>query len=682
MLRESTTTSIKENHVKTTASILIIVLTVVLVLCCCLILVLGGGVYAIYKLGETLPTIAAYTPAFTADPTPTFFQIIRQPVDQIPTETLELLEQTIIPDNDTAELACRFKGVCNVPPTMAAPDEPYSVGTQQTFWVNSEDTHAYFQVNATLRYVTPHAYFWIEDSVHYNEQDVQNLVETFENKIYPTDRQFFGSEWTPGVDDDPHIYILYTKGLGSNVAGYFYSPDEYNPVVRQYSNAHEMFYINASESLSADYTYGTLAHEFQHMIHWYQDRNESSFLNEGFSELATFLNNYDTGGFDGYYLNQPDVNLTDWLGSAGDNSAHYGASFLFTTYFLDRFGEEATKALIHDQQNGLDSMDNVLAQRKITDPLTGQLITADDFFLDWTVANYVKDATVGDGRYVYHNYPQAPRTRDTEGIATCPLDTTIRTVNQYGVDYIRITCPGNYSLRFEGATSTRLLPADPHSGSYAFWSNKGDESDMTLTREFDLSDVSGSIAMSYWTWYDIEQDFDYVYVEASTDGEHWEILTTPSGTASNPNGSSYGWGYTWQSNGWIQESIDLSPFAGQKVSVRFEYVTDPAVNGEGLLLDDVSIPAISYSADFETDDGGWNPAGFVRIENTVPQTFRLAIITHTASGTAVQIIPVAPDQSADVPLAIGQNGVQDVVLVITGTTRFTRVLAPYQFSIH
>ena len=61
------------------------------------------------------------------------------------------------------------------------------------------------------------------------------------------------------------------------------------------------------------------------------------------------------------------------------------------------------------------------------------------------------------------------------------MNTASRTVNQYGVDYIRINCPGNYTLRFEGATSTRLLPADPHSGSYAFWSNKGDKSDMTLT---------------------------------------------------------------------------------------------------------------------------------------------------------------------------------------------------------
>ena len=54
---------------------------------------------------------------------------------------------------------------------------------------------------------------------------------------------------------------------------------------------------------------------------------------------------------------------------------------------------------------------------------------------------------------------------------------------------------------------------------------------MTLTHSFDLTGVLGPVIMSYLTWYDIEQDFDYVYVEASSDGQHWEILTTPSGTA-------------------------------------------------------------------------------------------------------------------------------------------------------
>jgi hypothetical protein len=671
--------------VKKPTSYLPLILVILLAFCCCLILVLSGVFYAAYRLGKVLPTIAVYTPNFlpgTSPTPPTPFEITRQPVDQIPTGTLNLLKQTNVPENDIAELACRFKSVCNIPPTLSPPSQPFEVGAHQTFWVNNEDTRAYFQATTTLRYVTPHAYFWVEDGVTYDQQDIENLVDAFENKIYPTDREFFGSEWTPGVDDDPHIYILYTSGLGSNVAGYYYSPDEYNPQVRQYSNAHEMFYINSSESLASDYTYGTLAHEFQHMIHWYQDRNESAFMNEGLSELATFINGYDNGGFDRIYMGSPDsINVTDWLGSTGDNTEHYGASFIFVTYFLDRFGEDITKALIHDQQNGLDSMDDVLSKNNVVDPLTNKVITADDFFLDWTVANYVQDGSVGDGRYVYHNYPAAPSAHATETISTCPLNTSTRTVNQYGVDYIRIACAGNQTLRFEGATSTRLLPADPHSGTFAFWSNKGDESDMALTHEFDLTNVSGQVNISYWTWYDIEQDFDYVFVEASTDGQHWEILKTPSGTDTNPNGASYGWGYTGPSNGWIQETVDLSKYAGRKVSVRFEYLTDPGVNGEGFLLDDVSVPAINYSTNFENDDNSWKSDGFARIENTVPQTFRLALITNTSNGTTVQIIPVAPDQSADIPLSIGQNGIKDVVLVVNGTTRFTRELAPYQISI-
>ena len=77
---------------------------------------------------------------------------------------------------------------------------------------------------------------------------------------------------------------------------------------------------------------------------------------------------------------------------------------------------------------------------------------------------------------------------------------------------------------------------DAHSGSFSFWSNKGDESNMTLTREFDFTDVSGPIEFSYSTWYDIEEDWDYLYLEVSEDGQNWTILETPSGTDTNPTG--------------------------------------------------------------------------------------------------------------------------------------------------
>jgi hypothetical protein len=251
-------------------------------------------------------------------------------------------------------------------------------------------------------------------------------------------------------------------------------------------------------------------------------------------------------------------------------------------------------------------------------------------------------------------------------------------VHQYGVDYIEISCSGEQTLHFEGSTATGLLPVSAHSGKYAFWSNKGDESDMTLTREFDFTNVSGAIDFTYYTWYDLEQDYDYLFLEASTDGEHWQIITTPSGTADNPSGNSYGWGYTGKSTDWIQESVDLSEFAGQKVQLRFQYVTDGAVNGEGFLLDDVRVDAISYQSDFEEDDGGWEADGFVRVENVLPQTYRLALVIKGDTTTVTQI-ELNSDQTADIPLSLKSG--EDAILVVTGTTRFTRLPATYQIEI-
>ena len=660
---------------------ILIIMGVALVLCCCTIIFAVGGFFAFNQFKQLFPTISAFRTLLPNDITPTPFEITRVPVDENNSSTLHLLEQIIIPDSDLAVLTCRFKKVCNVPPTLPPPAAWFKAGDETQLWLLNATSNEYSQISVTLQIVTPHAYFWVEEGVNFNKEDAQNLLDTFENKIYPTDRAFFGSEWTPGVDGDPHLYIVYASNLGGNAAGFYNTGDEYPPQISPHSNGHESFYIDSSQNLADEYTYCTLAHEFQHMIHWYQDKNEGSFLNEGFSELACLLNGYGTGGFDWLYTTNPDINLTDWLGGSGDNGPHYGANFLFVTYFLDRFGKGATQALVHDQQNSLESVDDVLKQLKIVDPLSGNPITADDFFLDWTLTNYIHDEKVSDGRYYYHNYPNAPSSSDTESVSTCPQGQGTRTVNQYAVDYIRFACPGSHTINFTGATLTRLLPVDPHSGTYAFWSNNGDESNMTLTRQFELKGVTGPVSFDYWTWYDLENDYDYVYLEASTDGESWNILSTPSGTDKNTSGNSYGWGYNGQSNGWIQETVDLSQYAGQTLWLRFDYITDSAVTYQGFLVDDISIPQIGYSEGFESGDGGWVGAGFARIQNVVPQTFRLALITHARGGINVDIIPVNTDETAQIPVQIGSNGVQDVVLVVTATTRFTLEQAAYQFDI-
>jgi hypothetical protein len=636
---------------------------------------MGGYLY--FALAE--PAFLANDPFFSTDAaTPAPQEVTRPPLDAISGETLELLEMTIVPPNKPRELACRLEGKCDVPEVMALTSISRAVGETEPFWVTNVETNENSEVTATLRYVTPHVYFWVQDGVSYDEGEMKALVDEFENKIYPTNREFFGSEWSPGIDGDEHIYILYARGLGGSIAGYFSSADSVHPLVHEYSNAHEMFLFNADNTFLGDeFTYGVLAHEFQHMIHWNQDVNETSWLNEGSSELAAFLNGYDNGGFDWLYINNPDLQLNDWPNDQSATSPHYGAGFLFMTYFLDRFGEQATKSLVKDPANGLDSVEDVLREIRAVDPRTEQPITADDFFVDWTVTNFLLDDTVADGRYVYKRYPGAHRASATETIYTCPQNTATRDVRQYGVDYIAIECEGDYTLSFTGSTVTGLLPVDPYSGDYAFWSNKGDESNMTLTREFDFTQAVGGIEMTFRTWYDIETDYDYVYLEVSEDGNTWQIISTPSGTAEDPSGNSYGWGYNNVTNGWIEESVDLSHYAGKKVFVRFEYVTDAAVNGEGFLLDDVAVEAVGYRSDFEADDGGWAADGFVRVQNALPQTFRLALIQTKDS--SVTILPVNADQTAEIPLSLKTG--EKAYLVVAGTTRFTREPGVYQFEI-
>jgi immune inhibitor A len=658
----------------------IIIAVILVVLCCCVLIVAAMGV-AIYEYLQVSPSLPNSTDVPFGPPTSTpVVEVTRPPVVDVPVDTLETLETTIVPENNPVELACRLEGKCNIPETVEPPSSPRQVGDQDTFWVTNVDSNENFQVDATLQYITPHVYFWVQDDVRYNEDELKSLADAFEEKIYPTDREFFGSEWSPGIDGDVHIYILYARGMGFSIAGYFSSADEIPPQAHEYSNAHEMFLFNADNTdLGDEFTYGVLAHEFQHMIHWYQDRNESSYLNEGFSEVAAFLNGYDVGGFDWLYSTDPDLQLNDWPNDPNATSPHYGAGFLYLTYFLDRFGEDATKALVKDPENGLDSVDNVLNQIGATDPVTDQPIGADEVFMDWAVTNYLLDGSVGDGRYTYHNYSNAPQTFPTESVSDCPTDAMGRSVHQYGVDYIKIDCSGDYTLRFEGSTIARLLPEDPYSGSQAFWSNKGDESDMTLTGEFDFTDVSGPINFSFRTWYDLEEDYDYLYFEVSEDGEVWQIITTPSGTDQDPSGNSYGWAYNGVTDGWIEENIDLSDYAGKDIFVRFEYVTDAAVNGEGMLIDDISVDAVNYSSDFETDDGGWVADGFVRVQNALPQTFRLALIKEGAK-TSVDMIEVHDDQTAEIPISIGGD-VDSVTLVVSGTTRFTREAGSYTVEI-
>jgi len=670
---------------KSSAVPIIITVLLILSVCClglCLVLIFSGN--ALLSWLETTSTdITPPTPIIVTEEvnpvSPTPLPTLQPETAKNAFNSLEILEQELVPINDPIDLAQRLGGKGDIPETLIDPNTPYTVGDQQMFWVTNVDTNENFQVTTTLRYLGEHVYIWVEEGVVFSESDLEALGETFDDEIYPTNREFFGSEWSPGVDGDPRIYIVYAGGLGRSLAGYFSSADALHPQAHEFSNAHEMFLINSDNVLlSEDYIYGTLAHEYQHMIHWYTDKNEETWLNEGFSMLAELINGFDPGGFDYSYINNPDLQLTDWGTDVGGNGPHYGASLLFTTYFLDRFGDEATQAVVAHDENGMESIDIVLSEMGITDPITGEPLIAEDVFTDWAVANILGDENVGDGRYDYQIYPSAPIASPGITFPTCPMGQTNYDVAQFGVDYVEITCPGEYNLNFRGNTGIPILPTSTYSGDYFFWSNMGDHSNMSLEQRFDLTEVDGAVEMTYHTWYDLEEDYDYVFVSASTDERDWEILSTTSCTTEDPSGNSYGCGLNGQTDGWQLETVDLSQFAGQEVTVRFDYVTDAAVNGVGMVIDDVEITAIDYFSDFETDKGGWEAQGFVRIQNLLPQDFRISMIRF---GEETEVIPVELDENNQASLDINVEDGDSVILVISGTTTVTRQKAQYSIEI-
>lgn len=616
-----------------------------------------------------------------ASPTPVL-------VAEVPTTTADLLRTTYVPPRDRLSLAQRFWGVGEVPRAASEPPPVYAIGDTREFTVDNTDTDQQFTVAAELVYATEHAYWWVERGYTLDAAGLARSAERFEQHTYPTTRRYFGSEWTPGVDNDPHIFILISSQMGASTAGYFWSSSEYPREAAPDSNEAEMFLISTDMAgfIGTDYFDEVIAHEFQHMIHWVVDANEDSWVNEGLSELATLLNGFNTAGFIPIFMSSPGTQLNAWPEDS-PTAPHYGAGHLFFTYLLQRFGEPAITTLVQEPANGMVGVDNALRALNAADPLTGEPVSADDLFADWLVANYVNRPNVRDGRYHYSLLPGLGTMAASHSYSVYPVYVEGQAWPQYAADYVQLLGEGRVRFAFAGRPRVALLGAEAHSGAYAFWGNRADDSDTTLTRAFDLTGAARA-TLEYWTWYHIESLWDFGYVTVSTDGGvTWAILRTPGSTDQNPHHTAYGPGYTGRSGGdagpvWVKESVDLTPFAGQQILVRFEYITDDATLQPGFLIDDVAIPEIGYFEDFEAGDGGWEAAGWIRHDNILPQRFIVQMIEFNHDGSA-RVFPIL--DADDPPHRVWEikldGDVREVAVVIAGLAPVTTEMAVYTYSI-
>ena len=593
-----------------------------------------------------------------------------------------------VPTRDLRDLALRLRpGVDFIPET--APAQNYTVGDRVPFWAANVDSNEHFQIEAELLYKNDVVYVWAESGHGLDPEAMAASADRFAQNIYPQVRAFFGAEASPGIDGDRRLHILHATDLGRGIAGYFSSADAFSSLANPFSNQKEMFTISLDWLRRIDdfEVYETvLAHEFQHMVHWNNDRNEETWVNEGMSELAQEVAGYPPElGFARVYARQPDTQLNTWNLDPNDNAKHYGASYLFMAYFLQRFGEELTRAVVSQQDNGTQGFDAALQE-------AGVDLTFEDVFADWAIANYVNDfdALAQHGIFGYQQL-QTPAPELEETVRSLSQKTLQGSVPNFGVDYIAFSERSDASVYFEGTTETRYADVAQFSGNLAWWSNRTDDSDVRLTRAFDFSDVplNAALTMNVRMWFDIETDYDYGYVLASRDGRKWDILPGQRTTTSNPSGNSFGHAYTAQSAtssfssapDWVNESFDLRAYAGEKVFLRFEYVTDDAVNAPGWFVDEIEIPAIGYATNWGNGADGWESEGWILTDNQLPQEWLVQIMVFK-DGNLASFERAAVETDGTVRIDVeGLDRGSEVVLAISGLTPVTTEEAYYEYRI-
>jgi len=288
----------------------------------------------------------------------------------------------------------------------------FAVAENQTvFFVESQyDATQRSQITATLQQTSERAYFYTDsvwwESLSLSEKSqalnsINSLASEFDNVIYGKLTSFFGDIWSPGIDNDPRITILFFP-LTGKAGGYINYSDEYSKSVVARSNEREMVYLN-TDHLNKAIIKSFLAHEFQHLITFYQKDKihgvvEDVWLNEARSEYSPTYLGYDEP-FSGSNLENRvatfSANPSDPLCEFKSDSADYGLVNIFMQYLAEKYGQDVISESTKDEKVGIESINNALKKR-------GYSVTFQDVFTNWVVANFLNNCSAGD-LYCYNN---------------------------------------------------------------------------------------------------------------------------------------------------------------------------------------------------------------------------------------------------------------------------------------
>jgi hypothetical protein len=281
---------------------------------------------------------------------------------------------------------------------------------------------------------------WVEDNAYVDEckkpkcidsRMVNTLADKFlqegkDNDIYDWVTNVFGEEWGSSksselISEPNHIDILLTDISDDNktnggVIGYFYSKDNFKASKYKGSNERIMFYIDSvmyangtngwdENDFWPQQVFSTLAHEFQHMIYFYQKnvkqnlQGSEPWINEMLSEstedlVAVKMNvdgprnvaasRGDAGSKNNYNGRYPHFNKNNTISlKSWDNTlANYSTVSSFGAYLLRNYGgAELLHTIVNNELINEEALMYAVHQH-----VNGKSKTFDDLIHEWGIA--------------------------------------------------------------------------------------------------------------------------------------------------------------------------------------------------------------------------------------------------------------------------------------------------------
>jgi hypothetical protein len=207
-----------------------------------------------------------------------------------------------------------------------------------------------------------------------------------------------------------------------------------------------------------------------------------------------------------------------------------------------------------------------------------------------------------------------------------------------------------YSQNLVGPTPVDI--PNPAGEGKGWWSGSANNLDVSVSREFDLSDAAAPVTFAFDSVWEMEPDADYGYVEASTNGSDWQSLPDMDGKLSdaNPNNINRGWGLTGAGQGRLR--FDLSAMAGMTLTLRISYDSDQGQNLGALYVDNLALDDANgsrYANDLGGDVSDWTVTGW----QEVPIRSRPDVTVPPIAGSA------PPFQDMSITIAPPGDGNQD-----------------------